>query len=81
MARDTNGRFKKGHDSSRHVFTKAECQAGFWAALESIVTRHPEWKHKSGDHIVTTFLSHSGRGNGLPKRKRERKSEERRKRK
>ena len=50
------GRFKKGADPRRHKFTPAECQAGFQAALVSIITRHPEWIDAYGRHAACKFL-------------------------
>lgn len=50
------GRFKKGADPRRHKFTKDECQAGFWKALESIAARHPDWIDSYGRHAACKFL-------------------------
>lgn len=50
------GRFKKGYDSRRHVFTKDECSDGFWAAVESIITRYPDAIMPDGRHMVANFL-------------------------
>jgi hypothetical protein len=36
------GSFRRGHDPRRHQFTRAECVAGFWAALESLTTRYDD---------------------------------------
>ena len=30
---ETGGRFRKGHDPRRHVFTRDECSRGFWTAI------------------------------------------------
>jgi hypothetical protein len=50
------GRFKKGYDSRRHIFTTEECSAGFWAAHESIITRYPDAIMPDGRHMVANFL-------------------------
>jgi len=50
------GRFTKGHDPRRHKFTREECQTGFWAALESIITRHPDAVDAYGRHMACNFL-------------------------
>jgi hypothetical protein len=50
------GRFRKGHDPRRHTFTKAECQAGFWRALESIAARYPDAVDAYGRHMAVKFL-------------------------
>jgi hypothetical protein len=50
------GRFKKGYDSRRHVFTKEECSAGFWAAIESVITRYPDAVMSDGRHIACNFM-------------------------
>lgn len=63
-AKDGNrGRFRKGHDPRRHRFTRAECQAGFWAALISIVTRYPTAIDSAGRHMAVKFLHAAGRLN------------------
>lgn len=49
------GHFRKGHDPRRHIFTREECRAGFWAAIESIITRHPEMTN-ARSHIALNFL-------------------------
>jgi hypothetical protein len=56
MATPNPGQFRKGHDPRRHRFTLAECQLGFQRALESIVTRHPEWLDAYGRHVACKFL-------------------------
>jgi hypothetical protein len=40
----------------RHVFTKEECSRGFWAAVESIITRYPDAIMSDGRHMVCNFL-------------------------
>jgi len=50
------GRFKKGFDPRRHRFTREECQAGFWRALESITARHPDATDRAGRHMACRFL-------------------------
>jgi hypothetical protein len=42
--------------SVRHVFTREESQAGFWAAIESIVIRHPDAVNGDGSHMARYFL-------------------------
>jgi hypothetical protein len=49
------GRFKPGPDPRRHKFTKEECSKGFWAAIESVVSRYPEASN-NGRHIACNFL-------------------------
>ena len=42
MKRKANrGSFKPGYDPRRHVFTRAECQDGFWSAMDSVFIRYP----------------------------------------
>ncbi len=36
------GKFRSGYDPRRHVFTRAECQRGYWAAWESLERRFPD---------------------------------------
>jgi hypothetical protein len=48
--------FQKGYDARRHKFTKEECSDGFWAAVESIVTRYPDAVMSDGRHIVVNFM-------------------------
>jgi hypothetical protein len=50
------GKFKKGFDSRRHKFTPEDCSKGFWAAIESIIIRHPNAIMPDGRHIVCNFL-------------------------
>ncbi|HET9531372.1 MAG TPA: hypothetical protein VFQ92_13530 [Blastocatellia bacterium] len=50
------GRFRPGPDPRRHKFTRDECIEGFWAAIESIVTRYPQAILPDGRHIVVNFL-------------------------
>ena len=50
------GRFKPGYDPRRHVFTKDECSAGFWAAIESVAARYPDAVDSAGRHMVCNFL-------------------------
>lgn len=50
------GRFKKGFDPRRHRFTTAECQEGFWRAIESIVSRYPDAVMPDGRHMVVNFM-------------------------
>lgn len=54
--RTNRGWFKKGADPRRHKFTTDECSAGFWAAVESIVSRYPDAVMPDGRHIVVNFL-------------------------
>ena len=50
------GQFHKGADPRRHQFTRDECSAGFWAAIESIITRHPDMVTRDCRHIACYFL-------------------------
>jgi len=50
------GQFRKGHDPRRHRFTREECQAGFWKAIESITARYPKAVDKSNRHMACRFL-------------------------
>jgi hypothetical protein len=59
--RRNRGWFKPGHDPRRHKFTQAECQAGYWAALTSIITRYPTAIDSSGRHMACDFLYVAGR--------------------
>jgi hypothetical protein len=54
--RPNPGHFRKGHDPRRHKFTREECSRGFWAAVESIMTRHPNAIMPDGRHMVYNFL-------------------------
>lgn len=57
MAQQKNrGWFRKGNDPRRHQFTREECSAGFWAAIESITERHPDAITSYGAHMATNFL-------------------------
>jgi hypothetical protein len=40
--KESGGRFLKGHDPRRHIFTAAECSEGFWAGLASYVEQGGE---------------------------------------
>ena len=53
---NNKGRFRKGADPRRHRFTREECSAGFWAAIESITTHYPKAVMMDGRHIVCNFL-------------------------
>ena len=57
------GHFRRGHDPRRHQLTRAECQAGFWAAIESITTRYPDAIGADGKHMACNFLRVAGRKN------------------
>jgi hypothetical protein len=46
--------------SNRHVFTREECQRGFWNAITSIVTRYPDAIMPDGRHIACNFLRRKG---------------------
>jgi hypothetical protein len=50
------GHFRKGDDPRRHKLTREECSKGFWAAVESIVTRYPDAIMPDGRHMVCNFL-------------------------
>jgi len=56
MATPNSGQFKKGFDPRRHKLTREECQRGFWAALESIVTRYPDAVDGYQRHMACKFL-------------------------
>ena len=56
MATPNRGQFKKGADPRRHKFTREECQAGFWKAIESIVIRFPDAVDSAGRHMAVKFL-------------------------
>lgn len=45
--RPNAGSFREGVDPRRHKFTRAECVAGFWAALESITVRYDDDRAKT----------------------------------
>ena len=53
------GHFRKGEDPRRHKLTRDECSKGFWAAVESIVTRYPNAIMPDGRHMVVNFLKRS----------------------
>jgi hypothetical protein len=57
------GHFRRGHDPRRHRFTRAECQAGFWAAIYSIIQRYPDAPDSAGRHMACDFLKVAGRIN------------------
>ncbi len=57
------GQFRPGPDPRRHRFTRAECQAGFWAAIYSIVQRYPDALDSAGRHMACDFLKVAGREN------------------
>ena len=59
--RENRGRFRPGHDSRRHRFTRDECVKGFWAALDSIITRYPTAVDSNGRHMAFGFLAIAGR--------------------
>jgi hypothetical protein len=52
------GRFQKGYDPRRHIFTKEGCSDGFWAAIESIAIRYPDAVINDGSHrhITANFM-------------------------
>jgi hypothetical protein len=50
------GRFQRGPNPRRHKFTRDECSAGFWAAVESIVSRYPDAVMSDGRHMVVNFM-------------------------
>jgi len=51
------GSFRKGADQRRHRFTKDECIAGFWAALESVTLRYNDERART----FGKFLRREGR--------------------
>lgn len=59
--RVNRGRFRKGHDPKRYRFTRDECLKGFWASLDSIITRYPTAVNSNGRHIAFGFLYVAGR--------------------
>jgi hypothetical protein len=65
--RTNRGRFKPGPDPRRHRFSREECQAGFWAAITSIICRYPEAIGADGRHMAFDFLSVAGRLNDKEK--------------
>ena len=50
------GRFAPGPDPRRHTFTREECQAGFWAALDAIADRYSDAVDGANRHMATRFL-------------------------
>ena len=54
-SRRNAGQFRKAYDPRRHKFTREECQAGFWAALEAVIIRYPDAVNARG-HISLNFL-------------------------
>jgi len=54
--KQNRGQFKRGPDPRRHKFSRDECVAGFWRALESIIARHPDWLDSHGRHAACGFL-------------------------
>lgn len=64
MQQTNKGKFQKGFDARRHVFTQEECQAGFQAAIDSLVTRYPNTLDSAGRHMACNFgkyLTRKGR--------------------
>lgn len=56
--RKTNsGSFKPGPDDRRHKFTRDECVAGFWAALESLTVKYDDDRART----FGKFLRREGR--------------------
>jgi len=51
------GQFRNGPDPRRHKFTKAECEADFWAAIYSIIQRYPDAIGADGRHMACRFLN------------------------
>lgn len=51
------GQFRKGDDPRRHKFTRDECVAGFWAALESLTVRYDDDRART----FGKFLRREGR--------------------
>lgn len=47
-------RTQKG--KGRHRFTREECSRGFWAAIDSIIERHPNAIMPDGRHMACNFL-------------------------
>jgi hypothetical protein len=63
MNRGNRGHFRRGYDPRRHIFTREECQEGFWAAITSIVIRYPDAVDASGRHMACDFLKAARRRN------------------
>jgi hypothetical protein len=61
--RENRGQFRPGPDPRRHCFTQDECVSGFWAAIYSIIQRHPDAVDSSGRHMACDFLRVAGRLN------------------
>jgi hypothetical protein len=57
------GQFRPGPDPRRHLFTREECQRGFWNAVYSIIARYPDAVDGAGRHMACDFLKVSGRQN------------------
>ena len=61
--RVNRGHFRPGFDPRRHRFTRDERMMGFWAALDSIITRYPDATDSSvatlrrGTGVVLIFRS------------------------
>lgn len=47
---------RKPHPN-RYKFTQADCVKGFWAAIESIIERHPDAIMPDGRHMANNFLT------------------------
>jgi len=62
-AKTNRGQFRRGPDPRRHKFSKAECQAGFWATIYSILQRYPDAIVSAGRHMACRFLAVAGRHN------------------
>jgi hypothetical protein len=56
MTTPNSGQFRKGPDPRRHKFTRDECVAGFWKAIESIVARYPDAVDRNHHHMACRFL-------------------------
>jgi hypothetical protein len=55
------GQFRRGPGPRRHRFTTAECQAGLWKAIESIILRYPDAVDSAGPHMASDYLKVAGK--------------------
>ncbi len=53
MARDSKGRFVKGGDPDRHVFTDAECKAGHEALVRKMPAESYNLRRKQAFRVIT----------------------------
>ncbi|HLV78722.1 MAG TPA: hypothetical protein VKT32_00530 [Chthonomonadaceae bacterium] len=55
-AKNNPGWFAPGPDPRRRQFSREECQAGFWAAIDSIAERYPDAYDGASRHMACSFL-------------------------